>query len=48
MLLNEEIEPKIANSLILACNAILSGIRTDEQERKITQLEQLLAKKDDD
>lgn len=37
-----ELDTKVANSFILACNAILSGIRTDEQERKIIELEQLL------
>lgn len=37
-----ELDTKTANSLILACNAILSGIRTDEQEKKIAELEQIL------
>lgn len=42
MVLNGELDPKAANSIILACNAILSGIRTDEQEKKIKELEQIL------
>lgn len=42
MLINEELEPKIANSIILACNAVLSAIRTDDQQRKIDELERLL------
>ncbi|MEG1945289.1 MAG: hypothetical protein RR058_07695 [Oscillospiraceae bacterium] len=42
MVLNGDLDPKAANSIILACNAILGGIRTDEQEKKIRELEQLL------
>lgn len=42
MALNGEIEPRVANTIILACNAILSGIRTDEQQKKIEELEALL------
>lgn len=42
MALNGEVEPRIANTIILACNAILSGIRTDEQQKKIEELEVLL------
>ena len=41
-----EIDTKTANSLILACNAILSGIRTDEQEKKIVELEQILSERE--
>lgn len=37
-----ELDTKTANSIILACNAILSGIRTDEQEKKIAELEKIL------
>ncbi len=40
-----EIDTKIANSFILACNAILSGIRTDEQEKKLAELERILSEK---
>lgn len=42
MALNGEIDTKMANTIILACNAILGAIRTDEQQRKIDQLEQIL------
>jgi hypothetical protein len=48
MVLNDEIDTKVANTIILACNAILGGIRTDEQDKKILQLEQLLEQKTDD
>ena len=37
-----EIDTKIANSIILACNAILSGIRIDEQEKKLIELEKVI------
>ena len=37
-----ELDTKIANSLILACNTILSGIRIDEQEKKIAELERII------
>lgn len=46
MTLNEEIDTKVANSLILNCNAILGCIRTDEQEKKIAKLEQILLGED--
>lgn len=42
MVLNEEIEPKKANTIILACNAILGAMRIDEQQRKIEELETIL------
>ena len=42
MVINYELDTKIANTIILACNAILGCIRTDEQERKIVELECLL------
>ena len=42
MVLNGELDVKRANSVILACNAILSAIRTDEQQKKIQELENLL------
>ena len=41
--LNGELDPKRANAIILACNAILSSIRTDEQGKKMAELEELLA-----
>ena len=40
--LNNQLDPKAANTLILCCNAVLSAIRTDEQERKLAELEQLV------
>ena len=35
MALNGEIDTKVANTIILACNAILGSIRTDDQQKKI-------------
>lgn len=46
MVLNGELDTKTANSIILACNAILSSIRTDEQDKKIMELEQILNERD--
>lgn len=43
MALNGEIDTKTANTIILACNAILGAIRTDEQQKKIDELEELLS-----
>ena len=43
MVLNGELDPKRPNAIILACNAILSSIRTDEQGKKMAELEELLA-----
>lgn len=37
MTYKRELDTKTASSIILACNAILSGIRTDEQEKKIAE-----------
>lgn len=42
MALNGEIDNKTANTIILACNAILGAIRIDEQQKKIDELENLL------
>lgn len=42
MVLNGEMDPKEANSIILGCNAVLSCIRTDEQQKKIEELEALI------
>ena len=42
MALNGEIDTKKANTVILACNAVLGAIRTDEQQKKIDELERLL------
>ena len=38
-----ELDTKTANRIILACNAILSGIRTDEQEKKLIELNRILS-----
>ena len=42
MALNGELEPKQANVVIYAANAILGTIRTDEQQRKIDELEKAI------
>ncbi len=42
MALNGEIDTKVANTIILACNAVLGAIKTDEQQKKIDELEALL------
>lgn len=42
MAVNDEIDTKTANTIILACNSILGAIRTDEQQKKIDQLEVIL------
>ena len=46
MVLNGEIEPKVANTIILACNAVLGSIRTDEQQKKLDELERILNEQD--
>ena len=42
MALNGDIDPKLANTLIYACNSALGAIRTDEQEKKLLELQTLL------
>ena len=42
MILNNELEPKQANALILACNAILSALRIDEQQTRLDELEAMV------
>lgn len=42
MAVNGEMDTKTANTIILACNAVLSALRTDEQQKKIDELERLL------
>lgn len=37
-----EIDTKTANSITATCNVILSGIRVDDQEKKIAELERIL------
>lgn len=41
MVLNNEITPKQANSAIYAANVILEAIKTDEQQKKIQELESI-------
>lgn len=42
MVANGQMDNKTANTIILGCNAVLSSIRTDEQQRKIEELEKIL------
>ena len=42
MVANGDIATGQANTIILACNAILGSIRADEQEKKIRELQELL------
>jgi hypothetical protein len=42
MVVNGEIDSKKADTIIMACNAVLSAIRTDEQDKKLAELQQLL------
>ena len=42
MVANGTMDTKKANTIILGCNAVLSSIRVDEQQRKIDELEKLL------
>lgn len=42
MLLNNEIDPQRATAITNCCNAVLSCIRLDEQQKRIDELEKLL------
>lgn len=42
MLANYEVDTKTANAIIYSCNSILNSIRTDELEKKIAELEELV------
>ena len=42
MVLNGEIDPKSANTILYACNAVLGAIRVDEQQQKLDELERLV------
>lgn len=44
--LNGDIDPKTANTILYACNSVLASIRIDEQQKKIDELEQLLNNQD--
>ena len=43
MAANGEMDTKTANTIILACNAVLSAIRTDEQQKKIDEIEEIIS-----
>ena len=43
MAANGEMDTKTADTIILACNAVLSAIRTDEQQKKIDELEEIIS-----
>ena len=42
MVLNGELEAKDANAIMYACNVTLSAIRTDEQEKRLEELERFM------
>lgn len=42
MVASGEMDTKTANTITALCNAILSAIRTDEQQKKIDELERIL------
>ena len=42
MLLNGELDPKTANAILYGFNVCLGAIRTDEQAKKIDELESLV------
>ena len=41
MLLNDELDPKVGNAILYACNISLSAVRVDDQQRKLEELERL-------
>lgn len=42
MVANGELDSKTGNTIIVGCNAVLSSLRTDEQEKKIAELADIL------
>ncbi|PWL52073.1 hypothetical protein KQH81_07040 [Clostridium cadaveris] len=42
MIANNEIDTKKANTIIYSCNAILNSIRTDELEKQVQELEDMV------
>lgn len=42
MVANGEMDSKAGNTIILGCNAVLASIRSDEQQKKIEELEKVL------
>ena len=45
MVLNGELDPKQANCILYACNVTLGAIRTDDQQRRIEELEETILQK---
>ena len=43
MTLNGELDPKRANALLYGCNSALSAIHTDEQEKKLIEIQMILS-----
>ena len=46
MVLNDELDPKRANTILYACNAVLGAIRTDEQGKRLDELERMLMERE--
>ncbi len=46
MVLNGDLDPKAANTILYACNAALTAIKTDEQGKRLDELERLLREND--
>lgn len=44
MVINNELDHRQADTIIKACNAVLIAIRTDEQQKKIDELEMIIKK----
>ena len=42
MVLNNELDPKRANTILFACNMVISTIRIDDQQKKLDELEGLV------
>lgn len=42
MVVNGQIEPKTANSIVGACNALLSSIKVNDLKNKVDELERLV------
>ena len=44
LVLNGELDPRSANAILYSINIILGAIRTDEQQKKMEELEKMLLK----
>jgi len=42
LVINGELDPKVANSITAIANSILGSVRTDEQQKQIEELQALL------